>query len=830
MVTQKKYQFSWRGKYIYALAFLIPFVVFVIYAVVGKIVPFGTLSFIHGDAFTQIYAFLCEMYRKVHEGESLLFSWNAGLGTNFYVNWCYYLASPSTWLLMLLPESMLELGCTWMIFGKLCLCAVTMTFYFMHTKLMQGYQYQRQLSLLFGVCYGLSAALFSYHILSNFLDAYLLLPLVLLSLERMMEGRGWRLYYGLLILVMASNFYMAFIVCLFLIVWFFCQADVRRMKGQLLRFAGVSLLSAATCAAVFLPVVMALSKKQPDGWNLDALYGTGNVWDLINAMLPFAEMDQGGTSIDCYHVYCGSLLVVAVVYYVLFSKDDIISRVKFTLALCFMGASLCVHALAYIWQGASFPHNFNNRFAFAFVFLILYIGCKGLMQLLDGSLLKLGVTVLAMAGLFVGVLAFADYLSYPITYLVIMFVWVLLFWLLWLLYRGSITKNVFVYAVLIGCIFEVAISDINIMSGIYSESDIQTKMYTEIDSFYADIQTSSGRSACYYFDFVNVGMLFHKSNASIYSSLTCDDVVTLYKKLGLTYMPTWTSYVYRGATAVTNLLMNTSVAVTKTEALYTGEVYDTAGDYMLMALDGSIGYGFLTEEDILNVSLVSENPFVNQNQLMISMGCPAEIFYDIKEIDEQTLSDAAIDEEFTYSFQVEKAADLYIYLCSEQKMGISVSLDDDIKTNTGSYVEMIHIGPVSKGQTITMSGYINDTLHAYMASYDEAQFHTFQKELETQSFKLEQMSGNKMKGTVTAGKDGVLYMSVPDDGGFTVYVDGKRTEHTLLENCMICVPLTQGEHEIKLIYNPPGFKPGIIISAISIIIFLIAGGKRKKKR
>ncbi|WP_242235779.1 YfhO family protein [Bacillus cereus group sp. BfR-BA-01316] len=77
---------------------------------------------------------------------------------------------------------------------------------------------------------------------------------------------------------------------------------------------------------------------------------------------------------------------------------------------------------------------------------------------------------------------------------------------------------------------------------------------------------------------------------------------------------------------------------------------------------------------------------------------------------------------------------------------------------------------------------------------------------------------NYLKGEINSKKDGLLYLSVPYSKGWTIKVDGKETEFTKANSAFIGVPITKGAHVIEMTYVTPYFKLGMIISIISLII------------
>ena len=75
-----------------------------------------------------------------------------------------------------------------------------------------------------------------------------------------------------------------------------------------------------------------------------------------------------------------------------------------------------------------------------------------------------------------------------------------------------------------------------------------------------------------------------------------------------------------------------------------------------------------------------------------------------------------------------------------------------------------------------------------------------------------------INGTITAENDGLMFTSIPYDEGWTIYVDGVKTELQKIGNSFIAVPVSAGTHTIQMKYQARLLKPGLIISIISLII------------
>ena len=75
----------------------------------------------------------------------------------------------------------------------------------------------------------------------------------------------------------------------------------------------------------------------------------------------------------------------------------------------------------------------------------------------------------------------------------------------------------------------------------------------------------------------------------------------------------------------------------------------------------------------------------------------------------------------------------------------------------------------------------------------------------------------------------ILYASLANDGGWSLYVDGKKTELLPVADVLCGAKIDPGEHSIEFKYVPPGFMYGSVISLLSIAtVALIEFLKRKK--
>lgn len=87
-----------------------------------------------------------------------------------------------------------------------------------------------------------------------------------------------------------------------------------------------------------------------------------------------------------------------------------------------------------------------------------------------------------------------------------------------------------------------------------------------------------------------------------------------------------------------------------------------------------------------------------------------------------------------------------------------------------------------------------------------------------------------LSGKITASENSILYSSIPYDEGWSVYIDGEKTETFKIGGSQLGVMIKPGEHSVKYVYTPKGVYLGAGISAGALIstaaIFVIY--RRKK--
>ena len=262
----------------YFLAFFLPVIlIYIAYAMFG-LYPFGEHSVLCLDLNGQ-YVYYFEAIRDAFHGDgSILYNWSRNLSGGYQGVIGYYLASPFTLIVILLPRTMLLGALLIMILCKLGMASVAFCYYAQKSK---------HLSPLLSVILGTSFGMCAYGIIQTidpmWLDGLVCLPFIMLGLEYLVDD-GRKLNYIIpLALICVANFYIGFMCCIFTAIYFVfyvlagsdkfrlsSPAWIKQKKNQkiiiqtLLRMVMATAVAMACAAFMILPVYNALAMGKFD--------------------------------------------------------------------------------------------------------------------------------------------------------------------------------------------------------------------------------------------------------------------------------------------------------------------------------------------------------------------------------------------------------------------------------------------------------------------------------------------------------------------------------------------------------------------------------------
>lgn len=253
-------------KILYVASALLPMtIMLLVWASIGMY-PFGNKSLMAVDFGQQYISFFGLLKNAVLTGDlsSLSYSFTKSLGGDMIGVLGYYLMSPFNLIYILTPLKYFGAAVfltIWLRYG-----AMGMSFAFLLIKRYKGSVSRRWMVPLFSTAYALSGMMVSYQMNVIFYDAMILLPIVIVYLEKLLDGQSPYQYALALGLTVLLQFYMGYMISIF-IVLYSCYYVSPRLMGEgdfktrlknfslpLLQLVIYTIIGIATAAILILPV------------------------------------------------------------------------------------------------------------------------------------------------------------------------------------------------------------------------------------------------------------------------------------------------------------------------------------------------------------------------------------------------------------------------------------------------------------------------------------------------------------------------------------------------------------------------------------------------
>ena len=213
-MNKNKKSFLADNQYI-LIAFLATSITMLAVYLCNGMIPFGDKTILRMDLYHQYGPLFAELYDIVKEGGSFFYSWKSGLGSCFLGNYFNYLSSPIGAVIMFFGHKNIPEAIGAMILIKAALSASSFTYYIKNSLKSQNFA-----AVSFGILYAFCGYMLAYYWNVMWLDAMILLPVVLLGIERIIDHGKPATYICSLALTMFSNYYMSYMLCIFAVIYF----------------------------------------------------------------------------------------------------------------------------------------------------------------------------------------------------------------------------------------------------------------------------------------------------------------------------------------------------------------------------------------------------------------------------------------------------------------------------------------------------------------------------------------------------------------------------------------------------------------------------------
>lgn len=802
---------------IYGLSFLISAMGMILILKSRGFYPFKGTTLFFMDMRDQYVGFFASL-RYLFSGEgSLFFSWSRSMGGNYLGLFAYYIASPLSFITVFFPLKDMPLAIVVLSVLKIGLCGLSFSVYasWIWEKHGVGGAWTRLLVIPFSVAYALTAYNIAYLLCLMWLDGVILLPCILLGVEKMMDGQKGLHYVLCLTALFYCNYYTGYMVGIFIALYVaLCVASrwdrrgLRKIAGILWRLAGATLLSLGLAAPMLLSVIRELLT----GRLTVGAYESGEIYNFqpfSKLLMQFThdaclKLDNGGLPF----VYCGYAALAFALLFFLLPRIAWREKLGVGCLITLLSLSFYFRAPDRVWHGFLRPVCFPYRYAFLLSFVLLYMAVRAASRIPWDRLADWGKRF----PLFEGV--------------------VVILMLVTAMDLGSNGRDT---------LFAIA--------NAYEYTSVE-----EYETFLNATQPlissiKEGDRGLYrinqnYEYSKNDAMLLGYNGMTHYSSTFNRFVNQLMPRLGIAQDHFWNAGY--GSTPLTDSLFGVKYVLTQrpVPSFYTAlqesgvaweeDALPTASyrnDYALPMI-------YTAPVSALSPDLSGVNPFDNQTAVLNGVAGTDHVFFAEYECDMSTGTTLPAEDSGaegmgrTYIFTAVSDEPIYLYLVTEERYRYpkkvyvnGVRAGDYFNSETSC---ILYLGTFEAGREVKveMPEQAMDPERVLIARLNTDLLRETLAPLCANGLDITRHRGGTIVGTVTVPEGETIVTSIPYDEGWTVRVDGRKVAPTKFADTFLVIPAGEGEHVISLSYVSPGFGAGVLLCAAALVLGVGRKGRK----
>ncbi len=271
----KKKQYLYTG--------LITFCILAVVFIFKGIFPFGNNSVIWGDMHDQITAFYYHFYDSVYSNKSLLVDYTTSGGINFYGILAYYILSPMSLLMLIIPRDYIYMMVSVTVLLKFVACSITCLYF------IRKYfdKIPPMLQSLLAITYAFSGYALVMYQITPWIDAMYMFPLLMVGLKKLLDLEKPTFYIVTLTISLVFSFYVTVMSLMFIFLASLIYLYVYNkynMKKAILSLGIATGLSVLIGLVVILPSFIEISASSRIGFKLVSLLNskTGPLSDKLS--------------------------------------------------------------------------------------------------------------------------------------------------------------------------------------------------------------------------------------------------------------------------------------------------------------------------------------------------------------------------------------------------------------------------------------------------------------------------------------------------------------------------------------------------------------------
>lgn len=866
----------------YLLYFIILTLLFSVLGVLLNFAPFGKYTLLTVDLGQQYIDFF-SLYKETlsQNPQMLVYSFQKGMGGEMLGLWAYYLMSPFNIILLAFPDLKLDVAVALITYCKV-LAAGFSFIYFSQKK----YQLESLAAVAFTLCYSLMSYTMAYLLNIMWLDGLVLLPIIALGLDWTLKYGSSRLYIISLAIMMMANYYIAYMICLFLSFYALYalienQASFSWAKSfrAYLAFVKDSIIAALIAGIVLIPTLFSIRQNKGEYFKWDLSLKLAHDFTDIFSKLFLGAFDFEELKAGSPNLFAGSLIIIGLIFY--FSNRKIRKREKLAALMVFaiFMLSFRYEILDRLWHGGQFPIWYHFRFSFLCSFFAIELALKqfknrpqdyGLVQVL------LSLTIYSILAIYYLWKSSYAFLSPWFIFLSLAFFLVELFILQFDLLKRSYRQILLLAIVSVELLTNASLI-LNNFS--YVRQDKFRDYVTLLDQATESLKHQENdfyRIHKVFMRTKNEAMFSHYNGLDHFSSTIEAHVPALYGYLG---QPDGNGFAaYTNGTLFTDDFFNVRYLVD----LQNNPVYETEDkQYHLYpeATDLDINYyptvmendRFKVKKNDKSLSLAMELgpgletanfrkhlPVENQETLLrlIDFKGSGQAYFEPIAFDKVSYQNVEVTDKgdgdyYTYQSDLSKnqsghvlyefttdSAPYYFTLPSQLNKDNS-----DFKLNNENYefytpyrrrqitnASFDMAGPQTLDHELKESK-VQANL-PYLYRFDLERYEKMIDDKQNHLFQVDQFTHTSIKGHISTIQDeGYLLFSIPYDPAWQIKIDGQKVESLpVLSSTLLACKIQKGNHQVELDYKPSSLLYGATSLGLGLCLFILQEVYRLKKR
>lgn len=851
-----------------------------------NLVPFGDMTILRMDLYHQYGPLFAELYDRLTSGESLLYSWNSGLGSSFLGNFLNYLSSPLSFLVLFFGHKNITEAISVMILLKAVLASMSFAYYL-------KYSFKRNDSSIaaFGTLYAFCGYFVAYYWNVMWIDSMYLFPFVILGIEKIIKEGKPMVYCLSLALSFVTNYYMAYMICIFSVLYFLTYyfgnypitktfkdlnssekkpSLLQKMKNSLFlssgfQFAIYSIFAVLLVAVFILPLLEILKGSSATNGSAPAEFKKYfTVYDFLANHIAYSSptIRSSGTEV-LPNVYCGIITLLLVPLYLFSNKISNREKIANVLLLGVLYFSFNVNYLNYFWHGFHFPNDLPYRFSFMYSFVLLQLAYKAFLHIRDFS----GKQILACGiGFAACLILFEKTPTKNITDISLFLSLIMAAAYVLILHAFKDKRfSVATLSFLLMCttVAEISLSDTNQLTMNQNKANY-TEDYEAFCALKENLDQHDG-TPFYRMELTNLRTRmdpcwFDYNGVSVFSSMASEKVSNLQSQVGMfgNYI---NSYTYHLQTPIYNAMFGLKYIVNNDDSTLNPQLYKelfTSDKFIAYENLYALPVAFACDANASEwLAADYQDPFQAQNEWFSFATGEKDVLKKLpieevdynnvvpflpKEIAEGNISFAKEFENeaasFTATFEVKSEDNIYLYVESAKTGNAEIKapmFEKSVATKDGYIVDL---GTHLKGEEITVTVPIKEkedrgSVKLFVYALNTSTFKKGYQTLSKGALDLQEFSDTKLKGKVSVSENQILYTSIPYDTNWKIKVDGNeviKEDVFALSDSLLAFKIGPGIHTVEFEYVSKGLQFGAIISAITLVWLLLLSFLRKRKK